>query len=214
MPRTLLGNVKGPQGPQGETGPQGEQGPQGVQGEQGPQGIQGPEGPQGEPGPQGPQGVQGEPGSAFITDAFSTEQDYIAGDYCIYENVLYQFDEDKTAGAWDSTKVTQTTVADELISIKNVMGGLFKIVQEKKIVTANPNTTTLVESTLSSKVPQGYTAICTWLRVGSSRMLVSQCSTDGYNYVLYSTFDEQTDVNCSQALICVKSEMVEFVSAQ
>ena len=49
----------GPQGPQGETGPQGPQGEQGIQGETGPQGPQGEQGIQGETGPQGPQGEQG-----------------------------------------------------------------------------------------------------------------------------------------------------------
>jgi len=72
-----VGQIQGPQGPQGiqgETGPQGPQGiqgetgpqgPQGIQGETGPQGPQGetgPQGPQGETGPQGPQGIQGETG--------------------------------------------------------------------------------------------------------------------------------------------------------
>jgi len=45
MARILIGNIKGPQGPQGiqgETGPQGLQGIQGETGPQGPQGIQGP----------------------------------------------------------------------------------------------------------------------------------------------------------------------------
>ena len=70
---------------------------------------------------------------------------------------MYQFDEDKAAGAWDSTKVTQTTVANELINVKNVMGGLFKLIQETKTVTVNSKVTTVVESTLSSKIPSGYT---------------------------------------------------------
>lgn len=61
-------NIKGEQGPQGDTGPQGEQGiqgpagPQGETGPQGPQGEQGPIGPQGEKGDTGPQGEKGEQG--------------------------------------------------------------------------------------------------------------------------------------------------------
>ena len=39
--KTLIGNIKGPQGEQGPQGPQGEQGLRGPQGEQGPQGPQG-----------------------------------------------------------------------------------------------------------------------------------------------------------------------------
>jgi hypothetical protein len=66
-----VGQIVGPQGPQGiqgATGPQGETGPTGPQGikgdtgDQGPQGVQGETGPQGEQGIQGIQGVQGEVG--------------------------------------------------------------------------------------------------------------------------------------------------------
>lgn len=56
-----LGQVVGPQGPQGEAGPQG---PQGAEGPQGPQGIQGPQGEPGVTGPQGPKGEQGPAGPA------------------------------------------------------------------------------------------------------------------------------------------------------
>ncbi|KAA8726938.1 ExeM/NucH family extracellular endonuclease [Corynebacterium phocae] len=54
-----LGNVVGPQGPQGNTGPAGPQGPQGNTGPAGPQG------PQGNTGPAGPQGPQGAPGGGI-----------------------------------------------------------------------------------------------------------------------------------------------------
>ena len=56
----VVWNLRGPQGPKGETGPQGPQGLQGVQGPVGPQGPQGLEGPHG---PEGPQGVPGPQGS-------------------------------------------------------------------------------------------------------------------------------------------------------
>lgn len=69
-------NIKGPQGPKGDTGAQGPKGdtgaigPQGEKGEQGPQGPAGPQGEKGEKGdtgatgPQGPQGIQGPQGEA------------------------------------------------------------------------------------------------------------------------------------------------------
>ncbi len=59
--------LQGPAGPQGETGETGPQGPKGDTGETGPkgdQGIQGETGPQGPQGIQGPQGLQGETGPA------------------------------------------------------------------------------------------------------------------------------------------------------
>ena len=62
MPTLDLGQVTGPQGPQGPTGPKGEQGergPQGAQGIQGPQGIQGETGAQGATGATGAQGPAG-----------------------------------------------------------------------------------------------------------------------------------------------------------
>ena len=60
-----VGNVTGPEGPQGEEGPEGPQGPEGEQGpagSEGPQGEQGPAGPEGPQGEEGPQGPQGPPG--------------------------------------------------------------------------------------------------------------------------------------------------------
>ncbi len=56
-----LGQVVGPQGPQGAVGPQG---PQGEEGPRGPQGTQGPQGEPGVAGPQGPKGDQGPVGPA------------------------------------------------------------------------------------------------------------------------------------------------------
>lgn len=73
MARTLIGNIKGPQG---ETGPQGPQGPQGPKGETGATGPQGPKGDTGATGPQGPQGEPGPQGPAGdlsgVTGAAST----------------------------------------------------------------------------------------------------------------------------------------------
>lgn len=59
----LIGNVKGPAGPQGQAGsagPQGDPGPQGIQGIPGVQGPAGQTGPQGVQGPAGPQGPKGD----------------------------------------------------------------------------------------------------------------------------------------------------------
>ena len=53
-------------------------------------------------------------GKNLVGDEFDEAKTYAVGDYCIYENVLYVFISAKTAGAWDSTLVEATTVADEL----------------------------------------------------------------------------------------------------
>lgn len=124
MARTLLGNIKGPKGDTGEQGPQGIQGPTGAKGETG---ATGPQGPQGEVGPEGPQGPkgntgpQGPSGSELIGDVFSTTKSYSTGDYCIYNNVLYLFTADKSAGTWDASKVAATLVGTELSKVNSSM---------------------------------------------------------------------------------------------
>lgn len=59
-----VGQIQGPQGPQGETGPQG---PKGDTGSTGPQGAQGPQGETGPTGAAGPQGEQGPKGDAGVS---------------------------------------------------------------------------------------------------------------------------------------------------
>lgn len=53
-----------------------------------------------------------------LVPTFSTSTAYEQGDYTIYSNVLYRFTSDKTAGAWDSTKV-ETATLDDLIDDVN-----------------------------------------------------------------------------------------------
>ncbi len=62
MPRTLLGNFKGPKGDKGDKGDRGLQGPAGPTGPAGPEGSKGDKGDKGDRGPQGPQGPPGESG--------------------------------------------------------------------------------------------------------------------------------------------------------
>ena len=56
---------------------------------------------------------------SFISDAFSVERNYSKGDICIYDNKVYEFTSAKSAGAWDSTKVTQTTIGAVCTSLNN-----------------------------------------------------------------------------------------------
>lgn len=67
-----VGQIVGPQGPQGDTGPQGlvgEQGPTGPAGDTGPVGTTGAQGPQGDTGPQGPPGADGLSGQSGLDGA-------------------------------------------------------------------------------------------------------------------------------------------------
>lgn len=130
MAQTLLGNVKGPKGDTGAQGPQGEQGPTGAQ---------------------GPQGETGPANTAFITDAFSTSQAYNAGDYCIYNNTLYRFAEDKAAGEWDDSKVMSTLIGTELSGLNSRAN--WKIVSINKELLLESSPTEKSDTGLSVDIP-------------------------------------------------------------
>lgn len=59
-----------------------------------------------------------------MSDVFSDQKPYEVGDYCIYNNVLYKFIAQKTAGAWDSSKASVTTIDAELKSLLNQINTL------------------------------------------------------------------------------------------
>lgn len=105
-------------------------------------------------------------------DAFSEQASYEVGDYCIYQDVLYKFIAAKNAGAWDSTKVGQTTIEAELKSLFNQVselnsGWLFekaKINTEPIVVPANS------DASPTYRPPQktGYKAVlCNVLTFGA-----------------------------------------------
>ena len=109
-----IGNVIGPQGPQGETGPQG---PQGIQGETGPQG---PPGIQGETGPKGDKGDTGTAGEVVhdnLTAAFDDTAAYAAGDYVWYNGALYVFTAAHAAGSWTGNDVQAAALADDVAGL-------------------------------------------------------------------------------------------------
>ena len=53
-----------------------------------------------------------------IAETFSTEKAYSLGDFVMYNNILYKFKDDKSAGAWDSTKVVAIKIMD-VVALKN-----------------------------------------------------------------------------------------------
>lgn len=62
--------------------------------------------------------IEDEAGHAMTCDKFDPEKDdYVEGDLCIYENVLYKFTESKTEKGWDRSKVKETTIAKELSAV-------------------------------------------------------------------------------------------------
>ena len=63
-------------------------------------------------------------GRELIAPIFSVESSYETGDYVIYNDELYRFTADKTAGDWDSTKVEgPLTVGGELIKLEKAIAG-------------------------------------------------------------------------------------------
>lgn len=49
-----------------------------------------------------------------LADFFSISKDYVIGDYCIFNNQLYEFIENKEAGDWDENKVVTALIIEKL----------------------------------------------------------------------------------------------------
>lgn len=62
---------------------------------------------------------------SMLSDAFSDEKTYFIGDYAIYENTLYRFTAEKTAGVWNPTVAEAVTVAGELDKLNGNMPKIF-----------------------------------------------------------------------------------------
>lgn len=94
---------------------------------------------------------------AMISDEFDSGTSYTTGDYCIYENVLYKFTSDKSAGAWDSGKVAATNIDTELSSLNSSI-----------VVNEFLKTQDILESVQSyvtfneEMIPDGYSVITAW----------------------------------------------------
>ena len=56
--------------------------------------------------------------NSILGDAFSTSSAYAIGDYVIYQGALYRFTSAHTAGAWDSSEVTQVVAMEELADLQ------------------------------------------------------------------------------------------------
>lgn len=68
---------------------------------------------------------------AIVAGEFLTTKTYTTGEYCIYSGTLYRFTADKTAGAWDSTKVVSGALANDVSKNKSAImdnaNGLYPI---------------------------------------------------------------------------------------
>ena len=165
MARILIGNIKGPQGPQGIQGETGPQGLQGIQGETGPQGTQGIQGEKGDTGPQGPQGIQG-PLPPLIANYLATESGKAALD-AIVGKLL---DERLTAAEKSLTQLNS-----ELDSTRNFF--VFKTVSQKSITAG---TTGFWHEKI--KIPVGYKV----LYVSATYNNADNCMLTPYDSVIAS----------------------------
>lgn len=60
-------------------------------------------------------------GNPMIAEKFSTESAYAAGEYCINDGEFEKFTAAKSAGAWDASKATETTVGEELTALNSTL---------------------------------------------------------------------------------------------
>ena len=56
-----------------------------------------------------------------IVQNFDTNKNYRAGDYVTHEGGVYVFNVNHSAGAWDSTEVTQTVLGNEVTNLKSAI---------------------------------------------------------------------------------------------
>lgn len=58
-----------------------------------------------------------------IAEFFSITKDYVVGDLCIFNNTLYEFISDKTAGNWNESSVVVTTIGEKVSDCLPLSGG-------------------------------------------------------------------------------------------
>ena len=192
MARILIGNIKGPQGPQGIQGETGPQGLQGIQGETGPQGPQGIQGEKGDTGPQGPQGVQG-PLPPLIANYLATESGKAALD-AIVGKLL---DERLTAAEKSLTQLNSDLKSN--------------ILSEDTILTSQSFKTGVTTYDVSGKmvpIPDGYIRIAS-IPYASQNFLLTQLAFTSKGSVYVTVQNQygsnlQADVRCVQLFKRVK----------
>ena len=58
---------------------------------------------------------------SIIAPTFSDSTAYSAGDYVLYSGLLYRFNSDHAAGAWDASEVSQVTAGEEISGVKSAL---------------------------------------------------------------------------------------------
>lgn len=81
-----------------------------------------------------------------IAAEFSTAATYAIGAYCTYQGQVYRFTAAKTAGAWDSTKVTAVNIADDVQGKAPIASPTFTGTPQVPTATAGTNTTQIAST--------------------------------------------------------------------
>lgn len=84
--------------------------------------------------------------SPQIAAEFSTSKAYAVGDYCTYQGQVYRFTAAKSAGAWDSTKVTAVNIADDVQGKAPIASPTFTGTPQVPTATAGTNTTQIAST--------------------------------------------------------------------
>ena len=72
-----------------------------------------------------PQGLKGDPGNgSMIADDFSVSEAYEAGEYVIYNGLLYRFETAHAAGAWVGTDAQEVSLANDVTATKNTLNSI------------------------------------------------------------------------------------------
>ena len=58
-----------------------------------------------------------------LVEKFSTSENYSSGKYVLYQNKIYQYITDHTAGAWDSSEVEEAVLCDKMTELEHVVDG-------------------------------------------------------------------------------------------
>lgn len=123
-----------------------------------------------------------------VSDAFSEEKTYAVGDYAIYENTLYRFTAEKTAGVWNPTVAEAVTVAGELDKLNGNMPKIFngyvnfKITdREQPISVTFPQAFSEIPSVIGMVKRSGYANQTFWTLTAVSKTSATFYVTTGGN---------------------------------
>ena len=98
-------------------------------------------------------------GKVYVANEFSTSTSYTIGQYVIYEQKLYKFIADHTAGAWNSAHVEQKKLANVVSDLSNVVDEFGITIQTTDWSNSSPYTYTYTDARIlqQSSVDVAYT---------------------------------------------------------